>query len=75
MFSTLAAAFMLALPAISNAQARNLPPGVVATGTMGPTNPPAPTMGTALNQSSVARLLSVNAVDVSLPSMLAPCII
>ena len=30
---------------------------------MGPTNPPAATMGTANNQSSDARLLSLNAID------------
>jgi len=39
------------------------PPGVLATGTMGITNPPAPTMGTALNQSSYSRLLTLNTVD------------
>ncbi|KAF9032385.1 hypothetical protein BJ165DRAFT_1410837 [Panaeolus papilionaceus] len=64
MFSALATALLLALPAMPvTAQAPNLPPGVIATGTMGPTNPPAPTMGTALNQSSDARLLSINGVD------------
>jgi hypothetical protein len=40
------------------------PPGVIATGTMGPTNPPEPTLGTPINQTSVARLLSVNSIDV-----------
>ena len=40
-------------------------PGVIATGTQGPTNPPQATMGTAINQTSMARLLSVNSVDVS----------
>ncbi|KAJ3718584.1 hypothetical protein DFJ43DRAFT_1005763 [Lentinula guzmanii] len=39
------------------------PDGVVATGTMGTTNPPEPTLGTSLNQTSYARLLSVNSVD------------
>lgn len=36
---------------------------VTATGTMGPTNPPEPTLGTPQNQSSMARLLSVNSID------------
>lgn len=30
---------------------------------MGPTNPPAATLGTAINQTSYARLLSLNAID------------
>ncbi|KAJ9110675.1 hypothetical protein QFC19_001504 [Naganishia cerealis] len=33
---------------------------VTATGTMGTTNPPAATIGTAINQTSYARLLSLN---------------
>ncbi|CAD6582064.1 MAG: hypothetical protein TREMPRED_003165 [Tremellales sp. Tagirdzhanova-0007] len=41
---------------IANAQ-------VTATGTMGITNPPAATLGTATNQSSYARLLSLNAIN------------
>jgi hypothetical protein len=36
---------------------------VTATGTMGVTNPPQATMGTAINQTSMARLLSLNAID------------
>ncbi|WWD20628.1 hypothetical protein CI109_105104 [Kwoniella shandongensis] len=36
---------------------------VTATGTMGETNPPQPTMGTAINQTSYSRLLSLNAID------------
>lgn len=36
---------------------------VTATGTMGTTNPPAATMGTAINQTSYSRLLSLNAID------------
>lgn len=36
---------------------------VTASGTMGTTNPPAATMGTAMNQSSMARLVSLNAID------------
>ncbi|KAJ4493477.1 hypothetical protein C8J55DRAFT_416710 [Lentinula edodes] len=39
------------------------PDGVVATGTMGVTNPPEPTTGTAINQTSFSRLLSINSVD------------
>jgi len=39
------------------------PPGVIATGTMGPTNPPEPTIPTSINQTSFARLLSVNSID------------
>ncbi|KAJ7328775.1 hypothetical protein DFH08DRAFT_709513 [Mycena albidolilacea] len=39
------------------------PAGVIATGTQGPTNPPAPTLGTAINQTSMARLLSINSID------------
>lgn len=38
-------------------------PGVIATGTMGPTNPPQATLGTAINQTSMSRLLSVNSID------------
>ncbi|KAJ7314416.1 hypothetical protein DFH08DRAFT_1087291 [Mycena albidolilacea] len=34
--------------------------GVLATGTLGSTDPPAPTLPTIINQTSVARLLSVN---------------
>jgi len=30
---------------------------------MGPTNPPEPTLGTPINQTSMARLLSVNSID------------
>jgi hypothetical protein len=36
---------------------------VTATGTMGDTNPAAPTMGSSINQTSYARLLSVNSID------------
>jgi len=36
---------------------------VTATGTMGSTNPPQATMGTPMNQTSMARLVSVNAID------------
>lgn len=36
---------------------------VTATGTMGTTNPPAATLGTANNQSSMARLISLNGIN------------
>ena len=36
---------------------------VTATGTMGVTNPPQATMGTAINQTSFSRLISLNAID------------
>ncbi|KAJ7038679.1 hypothetical protein C8F04DRAFT_1088304 [Mycena alexandri] len=39
------------------------PAGVIATGTQGVTNPPVPTMPTTINQTSMARLLSVNSID------------
>ncbi|KAJ7457369.1 hypothetical protein FB451DRAFT_1098095 [Mycena latifolia] len=45
------------------AASSSFPAGVIATGTQGPTNPPAPTTGTAINQTSMARLLSVNSID------------
>ncbi|KAF7305299.1 hypothetical protein HMN09_00781200 [Mycena chlorophos] len=45
------------------APAPAFPPGVLATGTMGVTNPPAPTLGTTINQTSVARLLSLNSIE------------
>lgn len=44
--------------------------GVIATGTQGATNPPQATLGTAINQTSMARLLSINSVDVSLSILL-----
>ncbi|WWC65132.1 uncharacterized protein I303_107746 [Kwoniella dejecticola CBS 10117] len=36
---------------------------VTATGTMGSTNPPQATLGTAVNSTSMARLVSLNAID------------
>lgn len=54
--------FTLYLPT-ANA-ATSLPLGVVATGTMGPTNPPQPTIPTSINQTSYARLVSLNSIDV-----------
>jgi hypothetical protein len=60
--STTALLFTLIAPLVS---AQSFYPGVVATGTQGPTNPPQATLGTAINQTSMSRLLSVNSVDVS----------
>lgn len=37
--------------------------GVVAQGSMGPTNPAEPMLGTPINQTSDARLVSVNSID------------
>ncbi|KAJ9105953.1 hypothetical protein QFC19_003287 [Naganishia cerealis] len=36
---------------------------VTATGTMGSTNPPTATLGTAINQTSYSRLISANSID------------
>ncbi|KAJ6558145.1 hypothetical protein B0H19DRAFT_1261688 [Mycena capillaripes] len=49
--------------ASARAASSSFPAGVIATGTQGVTNPPAPTTGTAINQTSMARLLSVNSID------------
>jgi len=57
------ATFLLSAPQAVFAAQTSFPPGVLATGTMGVTNPPEPTSGTAINQTSMARLLSVNSVD------------
>ena len=38
-------------------------PGVVAKGKIGPTNPKKPSLGTAVNQTSISRLISINSVD------------
>ncbi|KAJ7662466.1 hypothetical protein B0H17DRAFT_1093533 [Mycena rosella] len=43
--------------------AASFPAGVIATGTQGVTNPPVPTMPTTLDQTSMARLISVNSID------------
>ncbi|KAJ7279298.1 hypothetical protein C8J57DRAFT_1434003 [Mycena rebaudengoi] len=45
------------------AASSNFPAGVIATGTQGPTNLASPTMGTSINQESMARLLSINSID------------
>lgn len=65
MLQTLAvlAAFLVSAPQLVSAQQTAFPPGVLATGTMGVTNPPEPTLGTPINQKSMARLLSVNSID------------
>ncbi|TEB25734.1 hypothetical protein FA13DRAFT_1637040 [Coprinellus micaceus] len=61
--TTLAAVYGLIQTAKSQSTQTVFPAGVMATGTNGPTNPPEPTLGTPINQSSDARLLSVNGVD------------
>lgn len=55
--------YLLATAIPAQAQAATQGPGVLATGTMGVTNPPKATMGTAVNQTSMARLLSLNSID------------
>lgn len=62
-FSTVLLASLLAVQK-AVAQSNTFFPGVIATGTMGITNPPVPTMGTSINQTSFARLLTVNSIDV-----------
>ncbi|KAJ7908895.1 putative Manno protein MP88 [Mycena leptocephala] len=59
MFSSV---LLLASTAVASVRAA-YPAGVVATGTQGVTNPPVPTMPTIINQTSIARLLSVNSID------------
>ncbi|CAK5284853.1 unnamed protein product [Mycena citricolor] len=54
---------LLFLAGSAAAASSSFPEGVIATGTQGVTNPPVATMGTAVNQSSDARLLSINSVD------------
>ncbi|KAJ7923372.1 hypothetical protein B0H13DRAFT_1980475 [Mycena leptocephala] len=41
----------------------SFPGGVIATGTQGVTNPPVPTLPTTIDQTSMARLLSINSID------------
>ncbi|PFH47151.1 hypothetical protein AMATHDRAFT_152856 [Amanita thiersii Skay4041] len=48
---------------VSSQQPPYLPPGVLASGTMGLTNPPRPTMNTAINQTSMARLITANSIE------------
>jgi hypothetical protein len=55
---TLSASLLALLAVAPAAQAQ-----VTATGTMGVTNPPRATMGTAINQTSMARLASLNSIN------------
>ena len=63
-------AVLVALAASVVRAQNTFPLGVIATGTQGPTNPPEPTLGTSINQTSDARLLSINSVDVRWPFVL-----
>ncbi|KAJ7493566.1 hypothetical protein FB451DRAFT_445606 [Mycena latifolia] len=45
------------------AASSSFPDGVIATGTQGVTNPPVPTAPTTINQTSMARLLTLNSID------------
>ncbi|KAF7333440.1 hypothetical protein MVEN_02360000 [Mycena venus] len=56
---------LLGAAAITSVQAASstFPAGVIATGTQGVTNPPVPTVPTTINQTSMARLLSLNSID------------
>ncbi|KAJ7641736.1 hypothetical protein FB45DRAFT_361343 [Roridomyces roridus] len=56
------AALLLASSAVASVRAA-FPEGVIATGTQGATNPPVATMGTVIDQTSIARLISVNSID------------
>jgi len=60
--STALCLFALSAPAAMAAEDPGFP-GVVAVNPQGPTNPPAPITGTPINQTSMARLLTVNSVD------------
>ncbi|KAF7340834.1 hypothetical protein MSAN_02112800 [Mycena sanguinolenta] len=57
--------FLLVFSAVASVRAdpSDFPAGVIATGAQGVTNPPAPTLGTAINQTSMSRLLSINSID------------
>ncbi|KAF8184155.1 hypothetical protein K438DRAFT_1838430 [Mycena galopus ATCC 62051] len=62
-FST---SLLLSAAAVSSVRAQvssSFPPGVIATGTQGVTNPPVPTIPTTINQTSMARLLSLNSIN------------
>ncbi|EIW69956.1 hypothetical protein TREMEDRAFT_56758 [Tremella mesenterica DSM 1558] len=56
MFTALAIGAAALMAGVANAQ-------VTATGTMGVTNPPKATLGTPINQTSYARLLSLNSLN------------
>jgi len=62
-FATTTALILAASLQSVSAQSSSFPEGVIATGTQGVTNPPVPTAPTSINQTSDARLLSINAVD------------
>ncbi|KAJ7092396.1 hypothetical protein B0H15DRAFT_173108 [Mycena belliarum] len=59
------ASLLLGASAVASVHAASssFPAGVIATGTQGVTNPPVPTMPTTINQTSMARLLSLNSID------------
>lgn len=59
--------------AVSVAANTSFPAGVLATITMGITNPLKPTTGTPINQTSYSRLLSVNSIDVHKKTPLLDC--
>ncbi|KAK0214358.1 hypothetical protein IW262DRAFT_1278838 [Armillaria fumosa] len=61
--SSAALALAIAASSVSAQSSTTFPEGVIATGTMGTTNPAQPTLGTTVNQTSDARLLSLNSVD------------
>ncbi|KAG7441704.1 uncharacterized protein BT62DRAFT_955523 [Guyanagaster necrorhizus] len=62
--SSAALALAIAASSVSaQSSSTTFPEGVLATGTMGTTNPAEPTLGTTVNQTSYARLLSLNSVD------------
>lgn len=63
--SSAALALAIAASSVSAQSATTFPEGVIASGTMGTTNPAQPTSGTTVNQTSDARLLTLNSVDVS----------
>ncbi|KAJ7187192.1 hypothetical protein C8R46DRAFT_1059132 [Mycena filopes] len=60
--SSLRILLALGAPAV-RAASSSFPAGVIATGTQGVTNPPVPTLPTTINQTSMARLLSLNSID------------
>ncbi|KAJ6510855.1 hypothetical protein C8R45DRAFT_1088993 [Mycena sanguinolenta] len=61
----LSTSFLLSAAAVSSVHgaSSSFAPGVIATGTQGVTNPPVPTIPTTINQTSMARLLSLNSID------------
>ncbi|KAK0437325.1 hypothetical protein EV421DRAFT_1715181 [Armillaria borealis] len=61
--SSAALALAIAASSVSAQSSTTFPEGVIASGTMGTTNPAQPTLGTTVNQTSVARLLSLNSLN------------